>query len=555
MNIKKLFSPRVRNRTFAVLTVLLIAVLFLLNFLLTTLPQNGAFIVDLTPEGLHTVSDRMVEECAFLADEEKLSGEKIKVTFCADPDLLISSAVLRPTYFMACALEREYDMLEVETVNIEHNPTAVAKYKTTSLSKISQTDVIISHGNVYRIINADAFWITANNAYWSYNGEYRFASLLLSLLGTQSKAYFVTGHGETVFHPDAPESEESLRLSAFYNLLRECGMGVGLLDLSSVDEIPEDCALLIINNPQSDYVDGVELDSFYAVSEIEKIDRFLVERQGALAVAKDYRVSLPTLEYYLKEWGIGFGSAQVRDEKEYLEEKAGDFSTLIGQYDTDTESYGYAIYGDFVSTTTSPEVVIKDTGYVECTFEESLSRGEDGGFRTSRNYAPFLSTSTEARAFLRNALGDYLVKDYGKLDTSAVSVRMTTDSYSGEESYSYVFAAAAATFFENDMLANASYANYDVIGALVRNISRVDEHASTALGGVSLNSERYGGKQLLDTSIVTTYTEVYGYDKEVIEVNHPMTAGMLIFIYIFVAILPIAALVVGAVVAIRRRYL
>lgn len=555
MNIKKLFSPRVRNRTFAVITVLVIALLFLLNFLLTTLPQKGAFIVDLTPEGLHTLTDRMVEECAFLEDEEKMAGEKMTVTFCADPDELISSAVLRPTYFMACALEREYENLEVKTVNITQNPTAVARYKTTSLSKIKQTDVIVSHGNVYRVLSADAFWITANNAYWSYNGEYRLASLLLSLLGTQSKAYFITGHGETVYNPDNPESEESLRLAYFVNLLRECGMSVGVLDLMQVDEIPEDCALLIINNPQTDYVGGVDLDSFYSVSEVEKIDRFLVDHQGALAVAKDYRVSLPTLEYYLKEWGIGFGKAQVRDEKEYIKNADGSFTTLIGQYDKDTEGYGYAIYGDFVSTVTSPEVVIKDTGYVECTFEESLSKDEDGTFRTSRNYAPFLSTSVEARAFMRDTLGDVLVKDYGKLDTSAVSVRMTTDSMSSEISYSYVFAAACATFFESDTLSNTSYANYDIVSALVRNISRVDEHASTDLGGTSLNSNKYGGKQLLDTTIATKYTEVHDQNMDVVEVNQPLGVGMTIFIYIFIFIMPLIALCVGVVVAIRRRYL
>ena len=555
MNIKKLFSPRVRNRTFAVITVLLTVVLFLLNFLLTTLPQKGAFIIDMTPEGLHTLSDEMVEECAFLADEEKLAGEKITVTFCSEPDRLISSAVLRPTYFMACALERKYEGIEVVTVDVTQNPTAVAKYKTTSLSKISPTDVILSHGNVYRVMNADNFWIAADGAYWSYNGEYRFASILLSLLGTQSKAYFITGHGETVYDAEHPENEESLRLSAFYELLVECGMGVGLLNLSEIESIPDDCALLIINNPTRDYTDGVDIDSFYQKSDVEKIDRYLVDHQGALIVSKDYRVSLPTLEYYLKEWGIGFGQAQVRDEKEYIEDEDGLFSSLIGQYDTDPESYGYAIYGDFVSTATSPDVIVKDTGYVTCTFEESLSKNEDGSFYVSRNYAPFLSTSAEARAFLRDSLGDVLVRDYGKLDISAVSVRMTTDSYSAEKTYSYVYACASATFLENEMLANTSYANYDVVSALVRNISRVDEHASDALGGTSLNSPKYGGKQLLDTSIVTKYTEVYDQDMNVVETNYPIGPGMLIFIYILLVSLPIGACVVGVIVAIRRRYL
>lgn len=549
MKLRKLFHPSVRGRTFAFLTAAILIVVLALNFLLTSLPQRGRFIIDTTTEGLYTLTDRMVEECAFLDDDEKLGEHDVEIIFCADPDTLIASSVTRVVYFMARQLEQKYDRLKVRCENITTNPTAVAKYKTTSLSRILPTDVIISHGNTYRITPVDKFWTIANNTYWSYNGEYKLASLLKSLLGTQSKAYFVTGHGETVYKENEPT------LSAFRDLLVECGLGVELLTLSAVERIPDDCALLIINNPTEDYKDGVDLNSFYAVSEIEKIDRYLVNKQGALMVCKDYRTSLPTLEYYLREWGISFGNALVLDESEHLEDAQGGQSTLVSQYDTDKDGYGYAIYGDFVSMATAPEVIVKDSGFVECFFNESTATNEDGAFGVSRNYAPFLMTSADARAFAKDALGDVLVRDYGVLHTSCVSVRMTTDVYSSEKQYSYVFASASGSFLDNEMLANASWANYDVVSALVRNISRVDEHASMDLGGTSLNSSKFGGKQLLDTSIVTQRTEVYNSDKEVVEVNEPISGGMKTFIYIFIFMIPVAVLVCGVVVAIRRRYL
>ena len=548
MKLSKLFHPSVRKRTFAFLTAMLIVALLALNFLLSSLPQKGRFILDTTPEGLYTLTDRMVEECAFLDDEEKLGENDVEIIFCADPDTLIASTVTRVIYFMARQLEEKYDRLTVRCENITKNPTAVAKYKTTSLSKILPTDVIVSHGNTYRITPAEKFWTVSSGSFWSYNGEYKLASLLKSLLGTQSKAYFVTGHGETVYRPG------EATLSTFRDLLVECGLAVELLTLSEVERIPEDCALLIINNPTEDYVADVELDSFYAVSEIEKIDRYLVDKQGALMVCKDYRVSLPTLEYYLREWGIGFGNALVVDESEYLENGTGKQTTLVSQYDTDENGYGYAIYGDFVAVDTAPEVIVKESGFVECFFDESTAANEDGSFAISRNYAPFLSTSKDARAFGTDALGEVLVRDYGVLDTSCVSVRMITDTQSSEKQYSYVFAAASASFLEDEMLSGSAWANYDVVSALVRNISRVDEHASMDLGGTSLNSSKFGGKQLLDVSIVTTLTNVYDSNKEVVEVNEAMTDGMKIFIYIFVFIFPIAALVLSVVVSIRRRY-
>ena len=549
MKIRKLFHPSVRGRTFAFLTVAILIAVVALNFALSLLPQKGRFLIDMTPEGLYTLTDRMVEECAFLDDDEKLGEDDVEIIFCADPDALISSTVTRVVYFMARKLESKYDRLKVRCENIAINPTAVAKYKTTSLSEIRPTDVIISHGNTYRISPAEKFWTISNNTYWSYNGEYRLASLLKSLLGTQSKAYFVTGHGETVYQKD------NATLSSFHDLLVECGLSVDMLSLSSVERIPDDCALLIINNPTSDYTDGVDLDSFYAVSEIEKIDRYLVDKQGAMMVCKDYRVSLPTLEYYLREWGISFGNALVVDESEHLENGEGTQSTLVSQYDTDTNGYGYAIYGDFVANETAPEVIVKDSGFVECFFDESDSVNEDGAFGISRNYASFLSTSADGRAFGKDAIGDVLVRDYGVLDTSCVSVRMTTDTYSSEKQYSYVFASASASFLDNEMLSNTAWANYEVVSALVRNISRVDEHASMDLGGTSLNSSKFGGKQLLDTTIVTERTQVYNSDKEVVEVNEAISEGMKIFIYIFIALIPVAVVVCGVVISIRRRYL
>ena len=549
MKISKLFHPSVRGRTFAFLTALIIVAVLALNFLLSSLPQKGRFILDTTPEGLYTLTDRMVEECAFLDDDEKLGEHDVEIIFCADPDTLISSTVTRVVYFMARQLEEKYDRLTVRCENITSNPTAVAKYKTTSLTKILPTDVIISHGNTYRIASAEKFWTISGGNYWSYNGEYKLASLLKSLLGTQSKAYFITGHGETVY------KENESTLASFRDLLVECGLSVELLTLSAVERIPDDCALLIINNPTEDYVADVELDSFYKVSEIEKIDRDLVDKQGALMVCKDYRVNLPTLEYYLREWGISFGNALVVDESEYLENGSGKQSTLVSQYDTDKDGYGYAIYGDFVAVDTAPEVIVKDSGFVECFFDESDAANEDGSFGISRNYASFLTTSKDARAFGTDAQGEVLVRDYGVLDTSCVSVRMKTDTQSSEKQYSYVFASASASFLDNEMLQGSAWANYDVVSALVRNISRVDEHASMDLGGTSLNSSKFGGKQLLDTSIVTERTNVYNSDKEVVEVNEGITDGMKIFIYIFVFIIPVIALVFGVVVSIRRRYL
>ena len=256
--------------------------------------------------------------------------------------------------------------------------------------------------------------------------------------------------------------------------------------------------------------------------------------------------------------GFSFGDTLVKDEKESLSGSEVENTLLIGQYNGDTESYGYAIYGDFAALTSSPSTIVSDSGYIKCSFDEAQQVREDGDFYTFRTYAPFLKTSDAAKTYAYDGTADdYVALDahHGVMDLCAASVRVTTNSHSSESTYSYVFAAASASFFSQELLSNTSYANYDVVSSLVHNVARVDEHATMDLGGTSLNSSSFGGKQLLDTSIVTRRTDVYDTSLEVVETNYAFTAFAKAATILFTALPAVAALVVGVVVAIRRRYL
>jgi len=102
-------------------------------------------------------------------------------------------------------------------------------------------------------------------------------------------------------------------------------------------------------------------------------------------------------------------------------------------------------------------------------------------------------------------------------------------------------------------MGNASYANFDVVSALVENISRSDEYASITLGGLSYNSDRVGGKELTDTSLYTvddfsTEAEASAYEKE-------FFSGMAaIWLTVLVMAMPVAVLGAGIAVCIRRRF-
>ena len=82
MKLKFLSGKRSREGVFAAITVAVIIALFLLYLLLTPLGIYKTVYVDLTPEGLYTVTEKMKEECEFIDDLAQVEGAKpLKITF------------------------------------------------------------------------------------------------------------------------------------------------------------------------------------------------------------------------------------------------------------------------------------------------------------------------------------------------------------------------------------------------------------------------------------------------------------------------------------------
>ena len=550
-----------RTVIFSAITVGAIVLLLALNLTLSLVGGQRNWFVDTTPEGLYTLTDAMIDECAFVDKLGETDGDKcVKITFCNDPDRLVSSFDTRATYYMALALQKKYSNIEVETINVNTNPTALSKYKRTSLTKINPTDIVISYGDRYRVVGALNFWTTD---YFSYNGEYRMATLIKSVTAiNQPAAYFLTDHGETYYDPENPESEGSLKTSYLYDLLSDCGLQVKTLAISEVESIPEDCALLIINNPREDFVSkSDQYNSLSYVSDLEKLDRYLVGKQGAIAVTKDYdeSLSLPNLEDFLHEWGFDFSTSQVRDEDSSVAGSGG--KNLIAVYETDKDSYAHAIYGDYSDLATSARTTVSNTGYITNSYGAQGYKGEAGSSETVKRYASFLKSSDKASAyFYSDAAGNYddskVLDSTGSFDLAALTVRQSYDSITAEHTHSYLFCAASADFFSNESLSNAAYANYDIMTALINNISRVDVYASLELGGTSLNSSSYGGKQLVSTKLSTEDTEVFAPDaSEVEKINYGISTTEKVIYTVIVAAVPFVIMIAGAVVCIRRRFL
>ena len=545
-----------RTKIFTVISAAIIIVFLLLNLFLTDMFAKRLVFVDTTKEGFYTLSEAMQRECAKIFNAKDENGEKrqIKITFCTDPDYLMASRASRVPYTMALALENMFENLTVNTVNVSLNPTAVSAYTTTSRREIAPTDIIISYGAKYRVVSIDGMWTTD---YFSYNGEYKLVSILSSLTAiNHPKVYFTVNHGETYYDPSNPDSEMSKSMGYLADLLTERGFEIELIDLSkdSVKQVPDDCALLIINDPASDFVfDEEQGSSFAYVSECEKIDRYLLSESGALIVNRDYeRVDLPILDSFMREWGIAFGNAQVSDEGSYLHtiDNELDYTSIFATYDTDENGIGGAYYGDYSAMGSAPQMMFTNTGYLYCSFPVGEAMQEPGTYNSQKIYSSFITTTDKGRAD-----SDEGTVKVGKMDLAALVTRTSTDEITAENSFSYVFCTNTADFFSNDILGNTSYANYDVMCTVIDNISRTERHASMELGGISMNSPNFGGKQTISTEISDIDKDYYNPDGTQAGYTKGLSENVKNAFITVICLIPLVPLFIGAFMYIRRKYL
>ena len=87
------------------------------------------------------------------------------------------------------------------------------------------------------------------------------------------------------------------------------------------------------------------------------------------------------------------------------------------------------------------------------------------------------------------------------------------------------------------------------------NISRTDRYVSTNLGGLSQNSLNFGGKKLVDSSLSTDARTVYWGDSKKAHTYLGFSTGSATFYTVLVLAPAGAALVYGAIIFIKRKFL
>ncbi len=475
----------------AALTALIIAVIIIINVIFSALTQKFMWYVDLTPELLYSLSDEALDLIENGDDEfdsaspiemvDKIRAETgdesmmINIIFCDYPDNLNANSSQRYVHHTALELQDEFpDHVNVEYRDVTRNPSSVDAFRVNTLTNINTTSVIIEFGTEYRVRTIRSFFTfnsSEDDEPWAYNGEKAFTSSILAVTRAAAPiACLTTNHGETV-------SEE------FLQVLVDAGYDVRQLDLSS-QEIPEDCRLIVVHNPISDF------DTSSGVNEITKLDKFLDGTNSMMVFMNPDVQPLVEFEEYLTEWGIVFdrnaeGNAnRVMDTSQSLTPDGytfkGEYVTVGGaaSFTSDLRSGGYPKSMIFKNTMS---ISYSDLFPEKTYTPEDTTSGEQsykyGGYYTdgvSRTIHDIFVTSPNAKSYAGGQLAEPASEENPlKLMTLSMESRNTQESnYTSINEASYVVACGSVDFTSNELLQSGAYGNTDLLLTALRAIGR-----------------------------------------------------------------------------------
>ena len=481
------------------ITALIIAVVIILNAIMTLLTQRFMWYGDMTPDLHFTISDECFELIGEVADDEisspvemidKFRAEnkaynqengltegdadyrdenvKVNILFPVEPDALESDDTTLYVKENAEELRAEFpDYITTEYVNAISNPKRFQKYLSSNTDTISLDSVIIECGSEYRIRTLRSFYVFSNDEPYAYNGEKAFASSILAVTRAEMPlACYTVNHGEK-FPVSAEVDEDGNNLVPFLEVLENAGYRAQPIDLST-EEIPEACRLLITFDPKQDFIAGN--NGLEKQGELKKLDAYLADRNAFMVFLDHTTGELENLEEFLAEWGLavrrnGKDPIVVKDTEH---SNLNNYEAIIGNYDRNDIMEGWA-------QGLSAKVIFEDAMAIEYARDykittQPLAADETKSFEIGGNVAynravftMFKSYETASGYAAGSEVAKATASDPFKLMGVSVETHYEQEKYTTVEDSAYVVLCGSTDFASDKYLYSNSYGNEDIL--------------------------------------------------------------------------------------------
>ena len=478
-----------------VFTVVFIAVIIVINVLVSALTTRfPSMNFDLTKEGLNTLSDEATDVAKEIVNETTIYIIGSEDAIRGDEVYSNYSLKYSQVANLADRLHELNDKIKVEYIDPDMNPQFISQYAEDSLTT---GKVMVKTDKRHKTLAVtDLFSIQQDSSTQQYNYYSKVDgalanALYLVNLDTVPVVAFATGHNEMLTVSD--------NLSTFTGMLNDNNFEVKEFNMLT-DEIPEDASIVVLGMPTTDYTS----------EELSKLEAYLGDEKMAssrtlyvMTAPNAGWSSMPNLSSFLAEWGMEPQSQEV------LESNTN--NTLYNR--------PYAIFANVTDSVLSKtyDNVVK----VQAAPVKRL-------FTANNDISTYSVIETSDTAYLSN---DEKVLETPETDTYTIlAFAQRYMDNQGKICANVVVDGCAADFYDgSSLLGNSTFGNKDVTLDLIKNLTGTTDTRV----GLTVNQTQTNTMDINASSAVT------------------WSIGMMLF----TIVVPVAVLVIGLVIFLRRRHL
>lgn len=478
-----------------VFTVVFIAVIIVINVLVSALTTRfPSMNFDLTKEGLNTLSDEATDVAKEIVNETTIYIIGSEDAIRGDEVYSNYSLKYSQVANLADRLHELNDKIKVEYIDPDMNPQFISDYADDSLTT---GKVMVKTDKRHKTLAVtDLFSIQQDSS----TGQYNYYSkvdgalanaLYLVNLDTVPVVAFATGHNEMLTVSD--------NLSTFTGMLNDNNFEVKEFNMLT-DEIPEDASIVVLGTPTTDYTS----------EELSKLEAYLDDEKMAssrtlyvMTAPNAGWSSMPNLSSFLAEWGMEPQSQEVLESN------------------TNNTLYNmpYAIFANVTDSVLSKtyDNVVK----VQAAPVKRL-------FTANNDISTYSVIETSDTAYLSN---DEKVLETPETDTYTIlAFAQRYMDNQGKICANVVVDGCAADFYDgSSLLGNSTFGNKDVTLDLIKNLTGTTDTRV----GLTVNQTQTNTMDINASSAVT------------------WSIGMMLF----TIVVPVAVLIIGLVIFLRRRHL
>lgn len=459
------------------ITVVFIAVVVLLNVVVSALMDRYPIKADLTSDKLYEISQQSIDYMKTVTKDIEISVMYSENYFQTGSSYLKIIPETLDKY-------RQYAGGDVKVTyyDMTANPDAVKQFSNKYSGTIEEGDIVITCGDRIKVIGFDQIIATQTSmdpATYQQKTDYSFVgeqSITAAIMSVTDANPMTVGIINQVAGNDIYYQTSAYSVQMVQELLDKNGYDVKTIDIMSGELDPETYDLLVLPAPYNDLTEAM----------VKKLEDFLYNdgkyQRNLFYIADGYQsTSMPNLNAFLNIWGIEIGNSIVYEGDDsvaqYVQLALGTISHIPVAALTDNETYNQKLAA-------SKLPVIAPLGRpIKLLWEANNDRTTASLLQSSATsfLRPFTSTesedtaqpgangsdsaqTTEAQTTTTTAF-DQSKAETGVQNLMAVS---TTTFYSGAESYaSNLMVLSSSSMLDYYVAQNASYRNAEyIIGAV-----------------------------------------------------------------------------------------